>query len=200
MRQTWALWNGEFQLGGQREQGTGRERGGGDDDSNTRKRGKGGRRDGTGGRRAGTRRKIGRGVCVSSVIITGGARGIDERGDRTAGERQNGQEEKMCCGEEGSERTPSSAILPRYSARTERPTACVRWTTGGRVCIIRWPTADFIQKGRRGRHLQLIRPVLTSFPKPKPRFYKRDKNLVFGFGKEVRTGLMSCKCLPLLPF
>ncbi len=27
MRQTWALWNREFQLGGQREQGTGRERG-----------------------------------------------------------------------------------------------------------------------------------------------------------------------------
>jgi hypothetical protein len=36
--------------------------------------------------------KIGRGECttVPNDLITGGARGSDERGDRTAGEGQNG--------------------------------------------------------------------------------------------------------------
>jgi len=67
---------------------------------------------------------------VPSDCGTGGARGSDERGDRTAGERQNGgqtgqkggtrdeigrdrdrtDKRKMCCGEEGSERTPSSCL------------------------------------------------------------------------------------------
>ena len=71
------------------------------------------------------------GGSVPSDIMTGGAQGSDERGDRTAGERQNGgqmgsvgrneekertrprqdgQEGEMCCGEEGSERTPSSHL------------------------------------------------------------------------------------------
>ena len=36
-----------------------------------------------------------------------------------------------------------------------------------------------------------FRPFLISFPKPKTRFYKRDKNLVFGFGNEIREGLIS---------
>jgi hypothetical protein len=49
-----------------------------------------GRRGGTGGRRAGTPRKTMEGVCVPGDIGTGGARGGDERGDRTAEERQNG--------------------------------------------------------------------------------------------------------------
>ena len=33
--------------------------------------------------------------------------------------------------------------------------------------------------------------VLISFPKPKTRFYKRDKNLDFGFGNEIRVSLIS---------
>ena len=81
------------------------------------------------------------GGSVPSDIMTGGAQGSDERGDRTAGERQNGgqmgqkggarsegrdeekdrtrprhdgQEGKMCCGEEGSERTPPSCLTTLY--------------------------------------------------------------------------------------
>ena len=50
------------------------------------------------------------------------------------------------------------------------------------------PTTPFSGFRFGNRSIQVS--VLTSFPKPKPRFYKRDKNLVFGFGNEVRTGLM----------
>jgi hypothetical protein len=51
------------------------------------------------------------------------------------------------------------------------------------------PTTPFSCFRFGNRPIQV--PVLASFPKPKPRFYKRDKNPVFGFGNEVRKGLKS---------
>jgi hypothetical protein len=53
------------------------------------------------------------------------------------------------------------------------------------------PTTPFSSFRFGNRSIQVS--VLTSFPKPKPRFYKRDKNLVFGFGNEVRTGLREAR-------